>query len=166
MRLNTFLQGKRSISDHIHETVNYIRHMQDKIQALSDKRDELKGLSDPGAPRETPECSRTACSQDDTVMVQPCMVGVEILINTASQLGLPLSRAFKALSEEGVNVISCNSTQVNERLLHSIKAEVTVNPDSYSSKISLMHIMPMFSGFHLEFHFNPLVDEAPVLYWG
>ncbi|KAI3414706.1 uncharacterized protein J3R85_016005 [Psidium guajava] len=130
-----FLKGKRSISDHIHETVNYIRHMQDKIQALSDKRDELKGLSDPGAPRETPECSRTACSQDDTVMVQPCMVGVEILINTASQLGLPLSRAFKALAEEGVNVISCNSTQVNERLLHSIKAEVTNGGNSNLSEL-------------------------------
>lgn len=120
-----FLKGKRSISDHIHETVNYIRHMQNKIQALSDRRDELKGLSDSGAPKETPECSRTACSQGDTVMVQSCMAGVEILINTASQQGLPLSRAFKALSEEGVNVFSCNSTQVSERILHSIKAEVT-----------------------------------------
>ncbi|XP_030476142.1 transcription factor bHLH120-like [Syzygium oleosum] len=130
-----FLKGKRSISDHIHETVNFIRHMQNKIQALSDKRDELKGLSDSGAPTDAPECSRNACSRDDTVMVQPCMAGVEILINTASQQGLPLSRAFKALSEEGVNVISCNSMQVSDRILHSIKAEVTNGGNSNMSEL-------------------------------
>lgn len=128
--------------------------MQNKIQALSDKRDELKGLSDSGAPTDAPECSRNACSRDDTVMVQPCMAGVEILINTASQQGLPLSRAFKALSEEGVNVISCNSMQVSDRILHSIKAKVPVSPENKPSKILLMHIMPIFLGFHLDFLFN------------
>lgn len=32
-------QGRRSVSDDLYETVNYIRDLQDKIQELNDKRD-------------------------------------------------------------------------------------------------------------------------------
>ncbi|KAK9276051.1 hypothetical protein L1049_005582 [Liquidambar formosana] len=119
-----YLKGKRSISDHMHESVNYIRHLQKKIEELSDKRDGLKRLDNSSSFNVAPECSQS-CPWD-SVTVKPCLVGVEVVMSTAlRQEGLPLSRVLEVLTGEGLNIVSCISTKVNERLLHTIESEVS-----------------------------------------
>lgn len=115
-----YLKGKRSTSDHIHQTVNYIKHQEEKIQKLIDKKDELKRyLSTSSALENLEGCER------DTLTVRTRCVGVEVDINTALKKGFPLSRVLAILIEEGFSVVSCISTKVNERMLHNIISEVT-----------------------------------------
>ncbi|KAI3759636.1 hypothetical protein L6452_07591 [Arctium lappa] len=130
-----FIKGKRSTSDHMHQTVNYIKHMQEKIKVLGAQRDELikkcAGMSSRGLGSmiDTNE-ERLTNLVPNTVSVNPCNGGIEIMINSCSiQDGFPLSGVLKAVvEEEGLNVISCTSTKVSERLFHTIRSEVINNP--------------------------------------
>lgn len=116
--------------------MNYIRHLQDKIQELSDKRDCLKKLSNTSN-NVAPDCP-TSCLECSSVTVEPCWAGVEVLVSTGFTQGLPLSRVLSVLTSEGLSIVSCSSTKVNGMLLHSIESEVQFT-NSWSSLSLLFH---------------------------
>ncbi|KAL3498742.1 hypothetical protein ACH5RR_041474 [Cinchona calisaya] len=118
------LEGKRSISDHIHGTVKYIRHQNKKIDELKNKRDELKELlANPSSSKVT-EDQHSEAQEQPNISVNTCRIGMEITVSIASTGDVPLSRILNILILEGMSIKSCSSTRVNERLLHIIQSEV------------------------------------------
>jgi hypothetical protein len=109
------------MSDHMYGAVNYIKHVQNKIQELNNKRDELKILSN--SPINATENSMA--SGWDSMEVRRSSAGVEVVIN--ARQGLPLSRVLEILMEGGLIIVRFISTKVNERLLHTIEAEVYIS---------------------------------------
>ncbi|PKI53371.1 transcription factor bHLH126-like [Punica granatum] len=123
-----YLKGKRSAADQMHEAVKYVKHLQKKIKELKAKRDELKRRSCPSDDQSNSpiihECA-TGPVQEDAVMVSLYRSGeVEVAVNTCVDQGLPLGRVLEILIEEGLSINGCNSTRVNERLLHFIQCEI------------------------------------------
>ncbi|KAI3519531.1 hypothetical protein L1887_08727 [Cichorium endivia] len=121
-----FVKGKRSTSDHMHQAVNYIKHMQENVKVLSVKRDRLKKdvETSVSGPLTNSNEERLMNSIPNTVSISSWKGGIQIFINSCLiEGGFPLSAVVKAISEEGFNVITCTSTKVNERLLHSIQSE-------------------------------------------
>lgn len=119
------------MSDHMHQAVNYIKHLRDKIEELSNKRDELQKVCSPISSYHTEttleNSSQLAANQLQdivTVNIRPCWIGVEVVISTALEEGLPLSIVLQALIREGLRIIHCNSTKVKGRLFHTIESEV------------------------------------------
>lgn len=108
------------MSDHMHEAVNYIKHLQNKIQEQNNKRDELKRLSN--YPIKSTEKS-LGSGWGSLMELIPSSTGVEVVIN--ARRGLPLSRVVEVLMGEGLIIAGFTSTKVNERLLHTIEAEVS-----------------------------------------
>ncbi|CAN6922322.1 hypothetical protein Bca4012_088080 [Brassica carinata] len=124
-----YIKGKRAVSDHVNGAVNFIKDTETRIKELSARRDELS--------RETchtykssPDPARTGSelgkSYPASVMVQPCVSGFEVAVssNSSGPEALPLSRVLETLQELGLEVISCLTTRVNERLMHTIQVEV------------------------------------------
>ncbi|KAH7557526.1 hypothetical protein ACOSQ2_027576 [Xanthoceras sorbifolium] len=127
-----FLKGNRSISDQMNVAVNYIKHQQKKIKQLSDTRDELKKLSKTSTLGSGTESSSDHNISPARVIVRPCLVGVEIVYSCGYRdRALPLSRVLGILLDEGLCVVNCISTRVNELLLHTIQTEVN-NPSCFN----------------------------------
>ncbi|GLU20992.1 hypothetical protein SLE2022_371620 [Rubroshorea leprosula] len=117
-----YIKGKRAMSDHMNEAVNYIRHLQKKVNELSVKRDELKRVSN----------LRALGFKNETLnhsfVVRQSCVGIEVMFHSqcyGELQGWPLSRVVGVLVEEGLNVVKCVSTKAAEGcLVHVIQAEV------------------------------------------
>lgn len=136
------MQGKRSTADHVSQAVNYIKDLQNKIKKLNDKKDRLKKSlpSTLTAHPTTEECtsslssslstssSRCSCVGDKhiTVMVMPCFVGIEIIISCCLERNKScLSIALQILAqEERLSVVSCLSTRLQQRFVHTIVSQV------------------------------------------
>ncbi|KAI6696239.1 hypothetical protein NL676_016358 [Syzygium grande] len=123
-----FIKGKRSMSDHMNEAVNYIKHLQAKIREMSFKRDELKSihsLAALGSPS-----SNSSCSTMFTV--NSCCESVEIMISRSiREKDLLLSTVLELLLQEGLDVVSCFSSQTSDRIVHTIQCEPAYGNGSF-----------------------------------
>lgn len=120
----------------MNEAVNYIKQLQNKMKHLGAKRDELKQIHHKYylSPSQRVDNSTTcinSCQYSDNILrVQPCFNGVEIVISTCGAVGdttstgFSLSMAMQILVEQGLDIVSCVSTKVNDRLLHTIQSQV------------------------------------------
>ncbi|XP_059298800.1 transcription factor bHLH118-like [Lycium ferocissimum] len=116
-----YVKGKRSVSDHMHEAVNYIKQLQENMNELERKRDKLKIVTG----RVEDGSSDSSIVSQDCVTVSPCHGGVEILISgSCTKENIPLSRVIQELLKEGLDVVSCVSANVNQKSLHRIQSEV------------------------------------------
>nr|AFK46849.1 unknown [Lotus japonicus] len=106
----------------MNEVVNYINHLQKNIKELSDKRDELNNLSN--------ILKKDRASASFTFHQSDGCVGIEITSGFREEEGLPVSKLPEILLEEGLEVVSCISTKVNGKLLHSMQCEVNSNSES------------------------------------
>ena len=113
------LQGKRSISDHMNEAVNYIKHMQNNINELGAKRDILKKLSN--SKLENIESNHASCNLN--VHQNNGILRIEFTSGLREEK-LKLSQLLKLLAKEGLEVDSCFTTEINGRLLQSVMCEV------------------------------------------
>ncbi|CAA0311138.1 Transcription factor bHLH125 [Arabidopsis thaliana] len=138
-----YIQGKRSTSDHIVQAVNYIKDLQIKIKELNEKRNRVKkvisatttthpaieectsSLSSSSASTLSSSCS---CVGDKhiTVVVTPCLVGVEIIISCCLGRNKScLSSVLQMLAkEQRFSVVSCLSARRQQRFMHTIVSQV------------------------------------------
>ncbi|XAR70369.1 hypothetical protein NMG60_11027205 [Bertholletia excelsa] len=127
------LKGKRSICDHTHETVKYIRQLEKRIKELREKRDELKISVNESSINGRSE-SFTSAVKNSVIRVGISKAGVQVLVCTAS-----ISRVLGVLTQEGLTVLSCISTRVNGSLLHTIECQVSegrsINTAELQSKL-------------------------------
>ncbi|CAD5329018.1 Myc-type basic helix-loop-helix (bHLH) domain [Arabidopsis thaliana x Arabidopsis arenosa] len=113
-----FIQGKRSTSDQVNGAVNYIDYLQRNIKDINSKRDDLVLLSGRSF-RSSNEQEWNEISNH--VVIRPCLVGIEIVL---SVLQTPFSSILQVLREHGLYVLGCISSGVNDRLIHTLQAEV------------------------------------------
>lgn len=111
----------------MNEAVTYIKHLQNNIKELGAKRDLLKKRSDNYSNLETPDDDESKQkSINFTVHEKNDVVGIEIISNFKDERFL-LSKFLELLLEEGLEVVTCLSTQVNGRIVHSINCQVNKN---------------------------------------
>ncbi|VFQ80575.1 unnamed protein product [Cuscuta campestris] len=115
-----YIKGKRSVSDHVMEAAKYIEHKQKSIRELEEKRDKLRSWSKNGDDGGGHVASAA-------VTVRPCLEGVEILISCGiPKQGFRVSRALHLLGDQqGLQLLSCVCSRVDDTLLHTIRAQVS-----------------------------------------
>nr|XP_004244378.1 transcription factor bHLH120-like [Solanum lycopersicum] len=125
-----YLMGKRSISDHLEEIVDYVKDLKKDIEELESKREKLKemknitNISSPLAPNSS-SMKLNDDDDEDKIIVKSCNEGVEISIKGV----LSISKVLKVLMKEGFIVNSCVSSTINQRLIHIIQTKVNKRGD-------------------------------------
>ena len=109
------------MSDRVHETVNYIRDLQKRVEELSEKRDGLKRLPNKSTVNDNGSKVLPSSSKEDiSVTIETSGKSVQVIVRG----GVCVSRVLNFLIQEGLDIISCISTNVNERLIHTIESKV------------------------------------------
>ncbi|MCD7470888.1 hypothetical protein HAX54_011090 [Datura stramonium] len=119
-----YLVGKRSISDHLEEIVDYVKDLRKDIEDLERKREILKE-NKCISPSSSSSMKLISDDDEDRIIVKSCNEGVEISIKG----GLSLSKVLKVLMTEGLIVNSCVSSTVDQRLLHIIRSKINTRGD-------------------------------------
>lgn len=127
------IKGKQSICDELEEATRYIKDLEKNVKELEHKRDMLKECSS-----ENPYGDHMGCSSNipnnnhlincNYVKLNTSSGGrIEIEISARVEEGdvFPLSRVLGVLLEEGLNVVSCTSSRVNERWVYIIYCQVS-----------------------------------------
>ncbi|CAN8240696.1 unnamed protein product [Cochlearia groenlandica] len=156
-----YIQGRRSTSDHILESVNYIKDLKTKIKELIEKKNQITKeectssttlssslTSSLSTSRCTSSSSSSSCVGDKhniKVMVMPCFVGVEIILSCCVGRNKScLSSALQILSQDQrLSVVSCISTRIQHRFMHTIvsKVEDEININISEIEDKIMNIM-------------------------
>ncbi|XP_047152838.1 transcription factor bHLH118-like [Vigna umbellata] len=117
-----YIKGKRSTSDHVHEAMNYINHLQDKVKQLQEKRDALLKVSNNLSSIENESSSATHLPP--LVLVHPFPGGLEIICSHSfRKSAFPMSRLLDILHKEGLNVVTTTSIRRDGRFIHTIQSE-------------------------------------------
>ncbi|XP_055824133.1 transcription factor bHLH120-like [Solanum dulcamara] len=123
-----YLMGKRSISDHLEEIVDYVKDLRKNIEDLEIKREKLKDIKNVICSSQlAPSSSSMKLSDDDgdRIIVKSCNGGVEISIKG----GISLSKVLKVVMKGGLIVNCCVSSTINRRLIHIIQSKVNTRGD-------------------------------------
>ncbi|CAL1405092.1 unnamed protein product [Linum trigynum] len=153
-----FIKGRRSMSDHMNEAVNYIKHLQRRIQDLDAQKNQLvilrrkkkkntTTLTNNIGSSSTTTASVTArpSGGHPTVEVRRCLGGLEIVLaeeeGGGGGCGLRLSRVMRLLVEEGVSVVNCVSTVVNRKSFHTLLVEVDQEQTSFDTRALQQKLM-------------------------
>ncbi|XP_027157892.1 transcription factor bHLH118-like [Coffea eugenioides] len=137
-----YTKGKRSITDHVHVAENYIKQVEKNIRKLEVKRDKLRNLTG-GSSHVHVKNVEGKNSFSINFTVRPCSAGgIEILMKkyVADTNLFPLSRILDVLLDEGLTVVSCVCTRVNEEFIYTIQTEAShmrdVDPLSLQEKLT------------------------------
>ncbi|KAL8160309.1 hypothetical protein V2J09_001846 [Rumex salicifolius] len=110
-----FVKGKRSVSDHVAETTNFIKHLQKNIKELGDKRERLKSFMEEESNNNIP------CS----VAITITNIGLDVQLSFGNnQPAFRLSDPLRVLLDEGVSVICSVSTKVEGVFHHKIQCQI------------------------------------------
>nr|XP_027102918.1 transcription factor bHLH120-like [Coffea arabica] len=115
------------MSDHVLEAINYIKHMEKNIGEFEVKRDKLRNLTGESSNLDSKKVNETN-SLSITFTVEPCSGGgFEILMKNylTDNNWFSLSRILDVLLDEGITVVNCVCTKVNEECLYTIQTEAT-----------------------------------------
>ncbi|KAH6783011.1 hypothetical protein C2S52_007970, partial [Perilla frutescens var. hirtella] len=116
-----YIKGKRAISDHMHQAVNYINDVKKKIEEMEMRREKLRKMCDVESICVDPN---TNFDTNISVKMNVCGDGVEILISSSIvSKSFPLSKILEDLIARKLDVISCVSTRGARCYLHKIQIE-------------------------------------------
>ncbi|CAK8532531.1 unnamed protein product [Lathyrus sativus] len=119
-----YIKGKRSISDHVNEAMNYVNHLQTKVKQLEAKKEELLKMSSLNTNVPQNDSSSSTTNLQPFVIVQPFPGGIEIVCSHSFNKCLfPLSKVLFMVIKEGLNVISCTSNKIDGRFIYTIRSE-------------------------------------------
>ncbi|PON69968.1 Achaete-scute transcription factor-related [Parasponia andersonii] len=157
-----YIKGKRATSDHMNGAVDYIKRLQMRITDLGAQRDDLIKKSNLRVPdsMSTSNGSSDNSSTLTSIVVHPCSAGgVEIVLsscssnNSTASTSFPLSRVLQVLLEQGLDIVSCAITKVNERaVLHTIQAEVADDPTGINCDQLQEEIKEIISSWNKDLH--------------
>ncbi|KAG6579463.1 Transcription factor basic helix-loop-helix 126, partial [Cucurbita argyrosperma subsp. sororia] len=109
-----------------------LEYLKTRIQQLSDQRDDLKSLSGENMAVGTGETLNSS-RRDSVVVRSKNGLGIQVVLDTATQHRLPVSDVIRVLAVEGLEILSCITTKVNERYLHTIECQIVDNDGCYPS---------------------------------
>lgn len=125
----TMIQGHASIADRLSEATGYISHLQEKVNELTKKRDEIKMKIN-----EEKHCcynnednviSLTECEAFPLVKVTHVGSQVEVTTNTLKEQ-MMLSELLLCIEEQGLRILSSSSFASDGNIFHTVHCKVEI----------------------------------------
>lgn len=126
---NENLRGKRKVSEQVLEAVNYVRHLQRKVQDLSAQREKMRADYDANAKVATKKFVDKILPfgglerEYPALQINSVSSGIQICMNSLEH-EIVYSDILLALEGEGLEVVSAASSTINNKVYHTIHAKV------------------------------------------
>lgn len=126
---NENIRGKRAVSEQVLEAVNYVRHLQRKVQDLSAQREKMRDNYDANAKVATKEFVDKILPfgglerEYPALQIYSVSSGIQICMNSLEHEIL-YSDILLALEGEGLEVVSAASSTLNNKVYHTIHTKV------------------------------------------
>ena len=108
--LNFQERGSVPLHDRLDETVSYIRGLQERIEGLKERKQQL--LSEEG--------SSQGAMRQPHIEVQDHGAGLQVVITGSPGDWFVFNQAIRVIEEDGVEIVSANFSEVGDKAIHVI----------------------------------------------
>nr|UFA45746.1 bHLH52 [Pinus massoniana] len=157
------LRGKRTVSEQVLEAVNYVYHLQRKVEGLSSQRETMKVNSDQNAKvslekfcNETPQFVGSD-GECPAVKINSAGSAVQILTN-ALENEIAYSDILFALEHSEPEIVNAASSAINNKVYHTIHAKV-LNLNTFNIHTLYHKLWHLISTQHIKNHHLTVTED-------
>lgn len=121
MRIFVELQEAITLPDQLDEAANYIKRLQEKLEKMKERKDNLMGFERPNT---SPNSGAMVGLKPPQIDIHEKGSALEVVLITGLDFQFMFNETIRVLHEEGAEIVNASFSVVDDTVFHTIHAQV------------------------------------------